>query len=58
MNDLVKKKKSEVDYSPGMVGSRCGLCQFFVPTADGNECKKVQGTIGRSMWCKLFKKRK
>lgn len=60
---MVKKQKSEVNYSLGHKESHCGkvadedkgYCKNFDPPAS---CDKVAGRIGRPYWCKLFEKAK
>ena len=62
-----KATKQSVDYSRGHRDSHCGpsfdgdknYCRFYIETALGAEsgqCHKVQGNIGRIMWCKLWSK--
>jgi len=46
-----KKSKEEVDYSKGMINSRCGICIYY----SKGKCEKVKGDISPEMWCKLFK---
>ncbi len=64
-----KVSKAAVDYSRGHKDSHCGpafdgdkgYCRYFVePKSGGNngECERVAGSIGRFMWCKLFRKAK
>ena len=58
---MPKARKEDVDYSPGMRKSHCGPtvkwpegdCEHFL-SPDG--CERVEGTIKREMWCRLFKK--
>ena len=47
-----KKQKSEVDYSQGHTGSRCGVCRYYQHTT--RTCDLVEGDIHPDMWCKLF----
>ncbi len=47
-----KRSKASVDYSPGHVNSRCGVCVHFIR---GGTCELVRGKISEGYWCKLFK---
>lgn len=57
----MKAAKIDVDYSPGHANSHCGpyrerdrgYCEHFEAPAS---CTKVEGRIGKEMWCKLFKR--
>jgi hypothetical protein len=58
-----KHKKSEVDYSKGMLHSHCGpvfhddkyYCKAFIPGAIRvGRCEKVDGDILPDMWCELY----
>lgn len=61
----MKAAKSEVDYSRGMRERHCGkmdaadegYCTHFIERGQKNgSCSEVEGTIGRGMWCKLWKR--
>ena len=44
-------EKSQVGYSAGKAGARCGICEYFEKPG---ACEKVSGTIGADAWCELF----
>jgi hypothetical protein len=60
----VKEAKRDVNYSRGHRDAHCGkmdaaddgYCTHFINRnqKDG-ACTEVEGTIGRGMWCELFK---
>lgn len=47
--------KTEAHYGEGMPQSHCGICRYFLPQA--KRCRKVEGEITSSMWCKLFSRK-
>jgi hypothetical protein len=49
----MKCAKSEVDYSPGKGGERCGNCKYY----RARTCSLVVGSISPNYWCELFKRR-
>ena len=52
---MAKVSKADASYTQtGMPQSHCGICAHFVAP---NLCEKVEGTVSRSGWCKLFKRR-
>ena len=63
---MAKLKKTDVNYSRGLIHSHCGKCfsddkghcQHFIGrgyTTSGT-CEIVEGTIEPIMWCERFKK--
>lgn len=48
-----KAAKTEVDYSAGKPGERCGDCVHF---NEGGSCDLVAGQISPRMWCRLFQR--
>ena len=48
-----KAAKTEVDYSAGKPGERCGDCVHF---NEGGSCDLVAGQISSRMWCRLFQR--
>ncbi len=62
---MYKLRKSQADYSRGHREAHCGhafdgdkgFCRYFIGPKSGSapgECLKVEGEIGRLMWCRLF----
>jgi hypothetical protein len=50
-----KYAKSAVRYGVG--GDHCEVCKYFYDENESTEiglCRKVEGSIGGNMWCKLF----
>jgi hypothetical protein len=61
----VKIKKSEVNYSQGMLHSHCGptfhadkyFCRHFILKPGLiDACERVEGPIDPKYWCELFKR--
>lgn len=50
---ITKHTKETVGYSKGHPKEHCGICKSFIAP---HNCKKVEGTIEASMWCRLYTK--